>query len=204
MTSRSEGKAYGGERPAPEYSDLSSTESEDSGSQSASGAGKSKDNWRTVLYVALTRGDRQTVRRVLLSHGNPVNDPLFTTGSPQSGIAVRKAATALHVAAWAGQSSMCKWLLRHGADASARDGLHMTPAEVATSAEVVHILSRSHKYRRRFRKAVAGLTMEQRVEGLEEAVRRLQFGVDSTSTLGLNERKGRMVARAPPPPPPPP
>lgn len=117
---------------------------------SGSDSNEQRSRWRDELFVALKRGHTPHVRRLLLAHGYPVNDPLFATGSAESGITVRGAATALHVAAWAGQAPMCRWLLRHGADPHARDGLHMTPAETATSAEVLRVLSRARKYRQQF------------------------------------------------------
>lgn len=147
-------------------------------------AGEDQDGvrWKDELFVALKRGDIPRVRRGLLYHGNPINDPLFATGSPSTGLTVRGAATTLHVAAWAGQAAMCKWLLRHGADVHARDGLHMTPSETATSASVLRVLSRASKYRRHFRKASADVTMDQRIDVLEVHVRRLLLGERAAGT----------------------
>ena len=48
--------------------------------------------------------------------------------------------TALHVAAWCGQSDIVRWLLNNGGDAEARDGLHQLPVEVASTLDVRRVL----------------------------------------------------------------
>lgn len=71
---------------------------------------------------------------------------------------------------------MCEWLLRQGADPKARDGLHMTPADCASSTKVVELLARSNTYKRKRRVAQASVSIEQRLVSLEQSIRRLQFG----------------------------
>ena len=49
-------------------------------------------------------------------------------------------ATPLYIAAWNGHAALVRWLLNHGAEPTARDGLNQTPIEIAGSHEVKRIL----------------------------------------------------------------
>ena len=106
--------------------------------------------WKRDLYSAIVNGDAEEAAALLRAQDHPVNDPLFHARLDGSGpgasrrMAFDRGATALHVAAWAGQTAVVRLLLGMGADPSVQDGLAQTPLEVATSKKVKGLLSGRH------------------------------------------------------------
>ena len=106
--------------------------------------------WKRDLYSAIVNGDAEEAAALLRAQDHPVNDPLFHARLDGAGpgasrrMAFDRGATALHVAAWAGQTAVVRLLLAMGADPSVQDGLAQTPLEVATSKKVKTLLSGRH------------------------------------------------------------
>ncbi len=72
-----------------------------------------------------------------------INEKVFNMGLPVGAggtMQLPQSSTALHVAAWCGQSDIVRWLLNHGANPQAHDGMHQLPIEVASTLDVKRAL----------------------------------------------------------------
>ena len=105
-----------------------------------------REKWVTECFMAIRRGNLQRVMQIFSSdggHPNAINFQIFNMGFPVGAGGTMKlpsSSTALHVAAWCGQSDIVRWLLNNGGDAEARDGLHQLPVEVASTLDVRRVL----------------------------------------------------------------
>ena len=99
--------------------------------------------WKRNLFLALCDGDVATVEKTIKEHPMSINQRIFDMGFQIGlGSAMRflDCSAPLHVAAWNGHAALVRWLLNHGAEPTARDGLNQTPIEIAGSHEVKRIL----------------------------------------------------------------
>tara|TARA_B100000795_G_C22710056_1_gene403163 strand:- start:46 stop:972 length:927 start_codon:yes stop_codon:yes gene_type:complete len=100
-----------------------------------------REKWITDCFMAIRRGNLERVMSIFgpNGHQSAINFQLFNQGFPIGAGGTMKlpaSSTALHVAAWCGQSDIVRWLLNNGAKADARDGLHQLPVEVASTLDV--------------------------------------------------------------------
>tara|TARA_B110000090_G_C13306957_1_gene418052 strand:+ start:59 stop:1186 length:1128 start_codon:yes stop_codon:yes gene_type:complete len=106
-----------------------------------------RDKWVNDCFMAIRRGNLKRVIEVFHpnggAHPSSINHHMFNMGFPVGAGGTMKlpsSSTALHVAAWCGQSDIVRWLLNNGASASERDGLHQLPVEVASTLDVKKVL----------------------------------------------------------------
>ena len=106
----------------------------------------SREKWVNECFIAIRRGDLERVMQIFSQdggHPNTINFHMFNMGFPVGAGGTMKlpsSSTALHVAAWCGQSDIVRWLLNNGARAEERDGLHQLPVEVASTLDVRRVL----------------------------------------------------------------
>lgn len=134
----------------------------------------------------LFHSEVHAVRNILGDHGNPINDPMFKINmgvTAMGTLSIAEGATPLHVAAYHGRHQLVAWLVKQGADVSARDGMHMTPAEVTQSKRVIKELENSRRLRKSYAKMRKDQGVDARLDALEAMAR--QGGFDrSTVVLG--------------------
>jgi hypothetical protein len=106
----------------------------------------SREKWVNECFMAIRRGNLQRVVEIFhpdSGRPNCINSHMFNMGFPVGAGGTMKlpsSSTALHVAAWCGQSDIVRWLLNNGASAEERDGLHQLPVEVASTLDVKRVL----------------------------------------------------------------
>lgn len=101
--------------------------------------------WIRSLYTGIKRGNLAVVQSIFSpnNHASAINHRLFDMGFSAGGgstMHVRECSSALHLAAWCGQSDIVRWLMNHGASTEVRDGLHQLPIEVASTLDVRRVL----------------------------------------------------------------
>ncbi|KAB8356511.1 hypothetical protein FH972_024094 [Carpinus fangiana] len=87
-----------------------------------------------VLHWAVQRSDgtEDEIVKLLLSYGAPLNRLDYDGKPPQwYALSCKGLGTPLHEAAWAGKSNLIAILIEHGADATIKDILGRTPADIA-------------------------------------------------------------------------